>query len=313
MGTVVAIGVTEIGAYAGFASVLGLAVLSALYFSQARDVKRLRDWAGRAPERDAEARARVAAATPAGQARQAQPVTPQTAQPAAAGGNSGGGNSATATPVPTPSKAPAVAAGAGAAAGAAAGARASSSVARPGAGGPGQPAQRPSGQTSILQEPPRRRWYRRIAPRYIALIVAGVLVVGGGIAVGAVQLLSGDDTGSGGAQTAGEPENERSSSAPLRPADVSVAVFNATAVPGLASQFGDKAQADGFQKDNVGNAPGGEQKAESVILYAPGKEREARLVARKFDISAREPADPESLAQAPQADVILVVGADNTQ
>ena len=30
---------------------MGLAVLSALYVSQARDVKRLREWAGRAPER----------------------------------------------------------------------------------------------------------------------------------------------------------------------------------------------------------------------------------------------------------------------
>ncbi|NLT05278.1 MAG: hypothetical protein GXY03_03105, partial [Solirubrobacterales bacterium] len=41
----------EIGSYAGIAAILGLAVLSALYFSQARDVKRLREWAGRAPER----------------------------------------------------------------------------------------------------------------------------------------------------------------------------------------------------------------------------------------------------------------------
>ena len=43
--------IQEIGSYAGFAAVLGLAVLSALYFSQARDVKRLREWAGRAPDR----------------------------------------------------------------------------------------------------------------------------------------------------------------------------------------------------------------------------------------------------------------------
>jgi LytR cell envelope-related transcriptional attenuator len=43
--------VQEIGAAAGWAAVVGLAVLSALYFSQARDVKRLREWAGRAPER----------------------------------------------------------------------------------------------------------------------------------------------------------------------------------------------------------------------------------------------------------------------
>jgi LytR cell envelope-related transcriptional attenuator len=43
--------VQEIGAVAGWAAVVGLAVLSALYLSQARDVKRLREWAGRAPER----------------------------------------------------------------------------------------------------------------------------------------------------------------------------------------------------------------------------------------------------------------------
>ena len=43
--------VQELGAAAGFAGVVGLAVLLALYLSQARDVKRLREWAGRAPER----------------------------------------------------------------------------------------------------------------------------------------------------------------------------------------------------------------------------------------------------------------------
>ncbi len=46
--------VTNVGAFAGFAAVVGLAVLAMLYFSQARDVRRLREWAGRAPERDAE-------------------------------------------------------------------------------------------------------------------------------------------------------------------------------------------------------------------------------------------------------------------
>jgi len=43
--------VQELGAGAGLAGVVGLAVLSALYVSQARDVKRLREWAGRGPER----------------------------------------------------------------------------------------------------------------------------------------------------------------------------------------------------------------------------------------------------------------------
>src|SRR5205823_408721 len=86
--------IKDYGSYAGFACVLGLAVLSLLYFAQAREVKRLREWAGRAPERDAELQARVAteaqqraaaaatpaakpaaaAATPAGQAAAAKPA-----------------------------------------------------------------------------------------------------------------------------------------------------------------------------------------------------------------------------------------------
>jgi hypothetical protein len=57
--------VQDIGAVAGWAAVVGLAVLSALHFSQARDVKRLREWAGRAPERPGPGVTAVPA-TPAG-------------------------------------------------------------------------------------------------------------------------------------------------------------------------------------------------------------------------------------------------------
>ena len=315
--------IQEIGSYAGFAAVFGLAVLSALYFSQARDLRRLREWAGRAPERDAEARSRVAAAgnlraTPAAQAAQpataAKAATPQTAQPTAqpaqpatanAGGNSGG------TPAATPSKAPAVAASAGAGAAAA-------GASRGGVAAPVRPAaSRVSSQTSVLkpQEDPLAPWYRRIAPRYIALIVAGVLVVGGGIAVGVVTLLGDDGGESTPAAEREEPQadTEGAQSTPLRPADVPVAVLNATNVPGLAAQFGDKVESEGFQKDSVGNFNGG-QRAESVVMYAPGKKRSAQLVRRRFDINAIEPAD-EALRSsvAPNADVLLVIGSDKTQ
>lgn len=46
--------IKEIGAFAGLAAFLGLAVLAMLAFSQGRDIRRLRDWAGSAPERDSE-------------------------------------------------------------------------------------------------------------------------------------------------------------------------------------------------------------------------------------------------------------------
>ncbi|MFN8216700.1 MAG: LytR C-terminal domain-containing protein [Solirubrobacterales bacterium] len=46
--------IKEIGSYAGLAAFLGLAVLALLSFAHGRDIRRLRDWAGSAPERDAE-------------------------------------------------------------------------------------------------------------------------------------------------------------------------------------------------------------------------------------------------------------------
>src|SRR3954468_1468288 len=52
----------QYGSYAGIAAVFGLGVLSLLYFAQAREVKRLREWAGRAPEGAAELEARAVAA-----------------------------------------------------------------------------------------------------------------------------------------------------------------------------------------------------------------------------------------------------------
>lgn len=77
--------VERVGSYVGLAAFLGLAVLALLYFSQARDVRRLRDWAGRAPERaleqPGERATEVAPATPA--AQHSLPATPfsQAAEP----------------------------------------------------------------------------------------------------------------------------------------------------------------------------------------------------------------------------------------
>lgn len=77
--------VERVGAYVGLAAFLGLAVLALLYFSQARDVRRLREWAGRAPERaleqteraaEAEPATEVAPSTPAAAAAHSLPPTP---------------------------------------------------------------------------------------------------------------------------------------------------------------------------------------------------------------------------------------------
>jgi hypothetical protein len=127
--------VEKYGAYIGIAAFFGLAVLSLLYFSQARELRRLRDWAGRAPERAAEVEARVVAQAEAARRVQAEPVgQPQTAAAGAATAAAGGAAAAStvtgeqATQVVEPGQeqagngtAAAAAAGSAAAAGAVAG------------------------------------------------------------------------------------------------------------------------------------------------------------------------------------------------
>lgn len=54
--------IKEIGAFAGLAAFFGLALLALLSFTQGRDIRRLREWAGSAPERDAERKESTSAA-----------------------------------------------------------------------------------------------------------------------------------------------------------------------------------------------------------------------------------------------------------
>src|SRR5215217_7374697 len=96
--------VEKYGAYVGLAAFLGLAVLTVLYFAQARELKRLRDWAGRAPERAQELEARVVAQA---EAARRGPVGPAPATAAAAGGATAASASAQpATQVVEPEEAP---------------------------------------------------------------------------------------------------------------------------------------------------------------------------------------------------------------
>lgn len=76
--------IDKYGTYIGIAAFFGLAVLTLLYFAQAREVKRLREWAGTAPERITELeeliedlRAAPPAAVPAAAPQTLAPSRPQ--------------------------------------------------------------------------------------------------------------------------------------------------------------------------------------------------------------------------------------------
>ena len=86
-------------------------------------------------------------------------------------------------------------------------------------------------------------------------------------------------------------------------------MLNGTTVPGLARTVSAKLKADGFQVGNINNASNG-QFAESVVLFRPGKNRDARLVQKKLGINQLEPVDAQNASQAGNATVVVVVGQD---
>ena len=313
--------VEQIGSYAGFAAMVGLAVLSALYFSQARDVRRLREWAGRAPEREpaekAAIQARAQASAQAAQQRlQSQPQSPAQQQQATQGGKPAPASAAaTATSAPP--------AGAGAKPGAAKPAVGNGGPAGPGKAPPvgGTPRVPAAQQTAILPPSAKARppWYRRVAlpePRYLALIVAGLLIVGGGAAFGITQLGQDDapttpaadrQAGGGGGDDGGGEQSDT----PPAPSEITVSVLNGTTVTGLASQFQDALAEAGYDVGNAANFSD-QAKAESVVLYAEGARPSARVVANDLEISQIERVDAESQTLGGNASVIVVLGADKT-
>ena len=149
---------------------------------------------------------------------------------------------------------------------------------------------------------------RRLDARYIALIVAGVVVLGAAAAFGVSQLGGDDEAPSSGDRAS----REDTPAGPLNRSLVTVSVLNGTTVPGLAAQIGDEIESKGFQRGNVANAID-QQRTESVVMFTEGAERPARVVARDLGISTVEQVDPDSQALAGNASVVVIVGADQTQ
>jgi hypothetical protein len=179
-------------------------------------------------------------------------------------------------------------------------------------------------QTAIIP-PPRRPWYRRLVanPRYAVLAVAGLLIIGGGAAFALDQISNDDGTtparerpagGADGGDQANNDDGSGRKKRPIVPANVTVAVLNGTTVPNLAKQVGDRVESHGFTLGTVANsADQDQQRAESVVLYAPGHQREAQAVNKRLEIAQREPIDVASQELAGDATVVVIAGADLAQ
>jgi hypothetical protein len=316
--------VERVGAFVGFGALLGLGILSLLYFSQARDVRRLREWAGRAPDRAAEAEARfqtvqptvtrqpVAAQTAAGKAAQAAGETAQ------AGAVTTDADAEQAAPVEGESEEleelvdqPTVA---------------HTPVDEPAdARVPVEetmPRQHYMPGTAFGDRPQRRRkpLHQRIRNMHIPqlryllamLAIVAFLVLGLGTLAGVIDIGGGSDESNRGQRAAqADKRNQGNAPANVDPSQVTVAVLNGTTVTGLAFRISQEAKTSGFTLGNVTNAATTDQSS-TEVLYAPGQKNAARAVGDRLGISAIAPVDSVNSEIAGSADAVVLVGADRS-
>jgi hypothetical protein len=158
------------------------------------------------------------------------------------------------------------------------------------------------------------------SPRRAVLLIGGTILAAIVVGFGVIQL-TGDDSkpspakepaGSGGQSTSTTADEDNGQASAVDPKSVTVAVLNGTTVPGLARDIGAQVEAQGFTLGNVTNSTD-QQRAESVVLYAAGAEKEAAEVGKRLKISQREPIDPESQNLARDASVVVIAGQNLTQ
>ena len=149
----------------------------------------------------------------------------------------------------------------------------------------------------------------------IALFIGlAVLILGGGVFL--VSQLGGDDAPPAPNRAAPPPTqtdtgDERPAEPTTPPAETNVAVLNGTTFTGLAGQLADRvSQEGGFERGAVETNTRDQTIQTSTIYFADGFRPSARKVGELLSISSLEPLDDETQALAPDADVVVLAGAD---
>jgi hypothetical protein len=251
--------IEQIGAFAGLAAFLGLAVLALLSFAHGRDIRRLRDWAGSAPEREAERKESTSAiaAQRAEELRQLEEA--RTAEHEAVE---------------------------------------SREMRRQ---------RREEGLPELTRGERLRESLSGLGERLSQpLVLVAIFVVCVLIAAGVVYAVT-----SGGDEGAQGSNSHADTAKAIKPAEIEVAVLNGTAVAGLAATYGEKIEGKGFETGPVTNSS--ETFEKSVVMFKPGHEPEAKMVAKRISIPKLEPMSGEIAEVAGKANVAVVVGEDNAE
>jgi hypothetical protein len=259
--------VERIGSFAGLASFLGLALYALLLFAHGRDIRRLRDWAGSAPEREADrmAQTQTIAAQRAEELRELEES--RTAEHDAI---------------------------------------------------EMRETRRQRREEGLPELTRGERFRERFSgfgeslsrpALLIVLFVVFVLVVGG---VAYAVLNSGSSSNGGGAKTGSSESQKGKTTAKakaIQPSEIEVAVLNGTASEGLAATWGGKVEEQGFELGAVTNTES--EFEDSVVMFKPGREPEAKVVAKRLSISKVQPMISEVAEVSGGANVSVVVGEDN--
>lgn len=156
--------------------------------------------------------------------------------------------------------------------------------------------------------------------RILAVVVAFLIVLGGGLAAKQTFFSSSSKDNKRSTNRVGNPTdpttptNNGTANTRINHASINVTVLNATTVNGLAAQTATKLKSDGYKDIGTGTAPESVQQNETTISYIPGKRRAANEVARSLNIDTSnvQPVDAATQTIAPNADVIITLGNDQT-
>ena len=109
----------------------------------------------------------------------------------------------------------------------------------------------------------------------------------------------GSDGGDGGSAAQAAPRGE-----------TNVAVLNGTTFTGLAGRIADEVAQEGYVRGISETNTRDQTIEDSVVYYADGMRASAQQVARLLSIDQVEAIDAETQAIAPDADVVVLAGAD---
>jgi LytR cell envelope-related transcriptional attenuator len=263
------------GALVSLAAAIGLLLALPLYFSQRRDIHRLRAWMEREPAHPAEDLAASDAILDRAEAELEELVGPKPAAPGETAVRPSG--TTPVTPVPAATRVT---------------------------------SERPALERITMERAalaPHPRWRRFAAratqPRVLATIgIVGLLVGVGGIFASERLLSDGDD---------GEPARAGA----IDPADVDVAVLNGTTAGGLAGLVADDVKAGGFTVVEGGITNAISSFDQTVVMFAPGNKRAADKVASDLGVTAVQRINGETrrVVADLEPDVVVIAGEDRTR